>query len=182
MERWRRRSIRLKGYDYSSSGYYFVTICVQERMCLFGNTIYGKLNLSESGKMIEQYLIKLPKKFSNLFLDEFIVMPNHIHVIFVINDSVGADPCVCPINHNNIFIEGEHTGSPLHRFIQWFKTMTTNEYIKKVMIDNWPRFNGKLWQRNYWEHIIRNEREYWAITQYIKSNPDNWNHDVLNYH
>ncbi|PKQ63425.1 hypothetical protein BZG02_08575 [Labilibaculum filiforme] len=75
---------------------------------------------------------------------------------------------------------GEHTGSPLRHIIQWLKTMTTNEYIRGVKQNNWPRFNGKLWQRNYWEHIIRDENEYQRISQYIIDNPQKWKNDKLN--
>jgi hypothetical protein len=76
--------------------------------------------------------------------------------------------------------EGEHVGSPLYRVVQWFKTMTTNEYIRGVKNNNWQRFNGKLWQRNYYEHIIRNEQSYHNITKYIKNNPAKWRDD--NFH
>ena len=76
--------------------------------------------------------------------------------------------------------EGEHVGSPLYRVVQWFKTMTTNEYIRGVKNNNWKRFNGKLWQRNYYEHIIRNEQSYHNITKYIKNNPAKWRDD--NFH
>ena len=77
-------------------------------------------------------------------------------------------------------ITGEHTGSPLHRVIQWFKTMTTNEYIRGVKKMDWKPFDGKLWQRNYWEHIVRNENEYRRISQYIIDNPIKWENDQLN--
>jgi hypothetical protein len=74
---------------------------------------------------------------------------------------------------------GEHTGSPLYRVIQWFKTMTTNEYIRGVKQYGWPRFDRKLFQRDYWEHIIRNEQEYNRIKQYIINNPSKWDSDKL---
>ena len=87
-----------------------------------------------------------------------------------------ADLRVCP-DTNNVNanpIEGEHVGSPLHRVVQWFKTMTTNEYIRGVKTLGWEPFDGKLWQRNYWEHIIRNEKSYHTISDYIINNPANW--------
>ena len=80
--------------------------------------------------------------------------------------------------HEN-YILGEHIGSPLHRVVQWFKTMTTNEYIRGVKTLGWKPFDGKLWQRNYWEHIIRNENSYHRIAQYILKNPQNWDNDTL---
>jgi REP element-mobilizing transposase RayT len=75
---------------------------------------------------------------------------------------------------------GEHPGSPLGQVLQWFKTMSTNEYIRKVKSDNWPGFDGKLWQRDYWEHIIRNERSCNNIAAYIRYNPENWDIDSIN--
>ena len=128
-----RRSIRLRGYDYSQAGLYFITICCQNRECLFGEI------------------------------------------------AVGADLCVCPDNTTTgNTTKGEHTGSPLHCVVQWFKTMTTNEYIRGVKTNGWRRFDKKLWQRNYWEHIIRNENEYQRIAEYMINNPIKWNMDKLN--
>ncbi len=102
-------------------------------------------------------------------------MPNHIHGIIQITQIVGADLRVCPNNN-----QGEHIGSPLHKMVQWFKTMTTNEYIRNVKNNNWPPFNSKLWQRNYYEHIIRNERELNKIREYIIHNPLKWELDFEN--
>jgi REP element-mobilizing transposase RayT len=91
-------------------------------------------------------------------------------------NGVRADLRVCP---DEMPILGEHAGSPLHRVVQWFKTMTTNEYIRGVKTLGWTPFGGKLWQRNYWEHIIRNENEYNRIAEYINNNPQNWDNDTL---
>jgi REP element-mobilizing transposase RayT len=328
-----RKSIRLKGYDYSLAGLYFVTICTQNRAYLFGNIQNAQMILNDSGNMISKWYYELENKFPNIHCHQIIIMPNHIHFIVQItyenndiqsgeqndiqtgehigsplhqnqsenpptavganlrvrpsmrvcpdnagehigsplqnhifrvcpendinNPPVGADLRVCPDNdnmgensnnnsgehtdiqsneHNNppatvradlrvcpqlitgehigsplqnhIFrvcpendinnppvgadlrvcpsmrvcpqlITGEHIGSPLHVVIQWFKTMTTNHYIRGVKQQNWQPFNGKLWQRNYWEHIIRNENSYQNISEYIKNNPQNWENDTL---
>jgi hypothetical protein len=110
-------------------------------------------------------------------------MPNHFHGIIQINNTntapVGTDLRVCPDNrvcHDNAgdHKKGEHTGSPLHRMVQWFKTMSTNDYIRNVKNNNWTPFNKKLWQRNYYEHIIRNEKSYLRISEYIRTNPLKW--------
>lgn len=77
------------------------------------------------------------------------------------------------------FLGGEHIGSPLHQIVQWFKTMTTNEYIRGVKTLGWKRFDGKLWQRNYWEHIIWDDQSYEDISKYIINNPKNWHTDKL---
>ena len=181
-----RKSIRLKGYDYSQVGLYFITICCQNKLHLFGNVINKQMILNDAGKMIEKWFNELQNKFPDVKCHEMVVMPNHIHFIIENIGSVGADLRVCP-NDSNISktekrvseILGEHAGSPLHRVLQWFKTMSTNEYIRGVKNNNWIPFDGKLWQRNYWEHIIRNDQSYQKISDYIINNPSKWNDDTL---
>lgn len=176
-----RKSIRLKGYDYSQAGLYFITICVQNRECLFGNIINDQMILNDAGMMISKWYHELENKFPDIRCHQMIVMPNHFHAILEnvgavgMVGMVGADLRVCPNNHT----EGEHVGSPLHRVVQWFKTMTTNEYIRGVKHLGWQPFDRKLWQRNYWEHIIRTENNYNRIAQYILNNPKKWGEDKL---
>jgi REP element-mobilizing transposase RayT len=208
-----RRSIRLKEYDYSQEGAYFVTICVKDMECLFGKIPDDQMHLNDAGLMIDKWWQKIPEKFPDIALGEYQVMPNHFHCIVInVGNNVGADPRVCPDDadlHGDVDLktdlikdrnenadddhflfgtdenmeealltwEGEHVGSPLHRVIQWFKTMSTNEYIRNVKQNGWPPFNGKLWQRNYYEHIIRNGKSYQNIANYIYSNPANWKKD-----
>jgi REP element-mobilizing transposase RayT len=202
-----RRSIRLKGYDYSQAGLYFITICVQDRACLFGAIKNSIMQLNDAGTMVEKWYHELENKFSDIRCHEMIVMPNHFHCIIEnIGIYEGADLRVCPNNpvldnsttnnpvldnsttnnpvldnsttNNTVLdIKGEHEGSPLHLVVQWFKTMTTNEYIRGVKSLGWQPFDGKLWQRNYWEHIIRNEQSYQTISNYIINNPTKWNDD-----
>ena len=181
-----RKSIRLKGYDYSQAGLYFITICCQNKVHLFGNVINKQMILNDAGKMIEKWFNELQNKFPDVKCHEMVVMPNHIHFIIENIGSVGADLCVCPNDSNFPKTEkrvseilGEHAGSPLHRVLQWFKTMSTNEYIRGVKNNNWIPFDGKLWQRNYWEHIIRNDQSYQKISDYIINNPSKWNDDTL---
>ena len=172
-----RRTIRLRDYDYSQSGAYFLTICIQDRECLFGNVVNGEMQLHEAGKAIQKWWDETAIKFKNIELDESVVMPNHFHgVIFI----VGADLRVCPDINNDDKNKGEHTGSPLHKIVQWFKTMTTNEYIRGIKLFDWSPFNGKLWQRNYYEHIIRNDAEMNRIREYILNNPLQWDSDSEN--
>jgi putative transposase len=192
-----RRSIRLKGFDYSQNGYYFVTICVQNREWLLGNSGNGEMTLSEAGMMVKKRWFKLPVKYSNIRLDEFIIMPNHIHGIIIID--VGPNPCLagrqaCIRPNKNINIkniQGDNVVSPLPssnipnsysglgQYISWFKRMSTNAYIHGVKEHDWPMFNKHLWQRNYYEHIIWNEKQYCAIKQYIQDNVKNWEMDEL---
>ena len=202
-QKHRRRSIRLKGYDYSRSGMYFVTIVAQDRECLFGNIVDGKILLNEAGQMVEKWYVELENKFPDIHCDAYAIMPNHFHAIIqnvgagigkgvgtgvgadvgadlrVCHanelELVGADRCVCPIKES-----GEHKGSPLQKIVQWFKTMTTNEYIRGVKQRGWKPFHGKLWQRNYWEHIIRDDEELNRIREYIGNNPIQWELDNEN--
>ena len=125
--------------------------------------------------MIEKWHQALPTKFTDIKTTEYIIMPNHFHGIIL---NVGADPRVRPVEANE-HTKGEHMGSPLHRVVQWFKTMTTNEYIRGVKSCNWQPFHDKLWQRNYYEHIIRNDDDYRRIAEYIQTNPLNWRNDQL---
>ncbi len=169
-KKYRRKSLRLPEYDYSQSGAYFITIC----------TNHGELLLEpkEVKELIILYLQELHKKFPNIIVDEFSIMPNHIHTILFI--SVGADPCVCPPNHKN---KKEHTDSiqqPISSIIQWFKTMTTNYYIQNVKNNGWKPFKNKLWQRNYYERIIRDEKELNGKRKYIIENPLKWELDKEN--
>lgn len=94
-----RKQIRLRDYDYCQNGAYFITICVNKFKCLFGKIVEGEVILNEGGKIVERFWLKLPKKFNNIILDEFIIMPNHFHGIIIIDNeknNVGADPCVRP--------------------------------------------------------------------------------------
>jgi putative transposase len=193
-----RRSIRLKGYDYSQAGAYFVTICTKDRECLFGD-IAGEIKVNDAGRMVQKWWNESAAKFGNIELDESVIMPNHFHGIIVI---VGAALCGRPDlgDHHRLGgrpglgghpeMDGQwktgqqrEIGQP-HRvaptvgdIIDWFKTMTTNEYIRNVRQKNWSPFPGKLWQRNYYEHIIRNETEMNKIREYIINNPLNWETD-----
>ena len=197
--RGNRHSIRLRGYDYSQDGFYFVTICTQYRAMMFGRVENGEMVLNDAGEMVKRWYLETQNKFPNIVCREMVVMPNHIHCIWQIlspipivgadhrvrpgNDDTGAgteingaDHRVRPGNDDDCDCtgRGEHVGSPLPVVVQWFKTMTTNEYIRGVKQLGWKPFVKRLWQRNYWEHIIRNEHAYEQIANYILSNPKNW--------
>ncbi|MGE0021551.1 MAG: transposase [Draconibacterium sp.] len=194
-----RRSIRLKNYDYSQSGFYFLTLCVQHRLNLFGNFIETNLELNDAGKMVERWYFEMQNKYPNIRCHEMVVMPNHFHCIVEITDShvpdahaddtdahVGAplrgrsDIAPTPESTKNAYgPDNKIYNATIGDMMDWFKTMTTNEYIRGVKNHGWQRFNGKLWQRNYWEHIIRDEDELARIANYIITNPDNWDKDRL---
>jgi putative transposase len=193
----RRRSIRLTGYDYSQRGCYFITVCTQGRRCLFGEIETGRMILNDAGRMVGRWWNELKNKYNNIEIDEYVVMPNHCHGIINIAETVGAkivgaDLCVCPDNNMGENVKnkkGEHIGSPLqgspiqkwpmYTMIQWFKTMTTNEYIRNVKQNHWEPFDGKLWQRNYYEQIVRDEMSLRRIREYIANNPYIWQQDKL---
>ena len=172
-----RRSIRLRGYDYSREGAYYVTVCTREKKCLFGNIIGKKMLLNDAGKMIRSVWQGIPDRFPNIDLDEFIVMPNHIHAVFVINqqDMCRGEPCVRPHNRQNGTLP-----NTVGRILQAYKSITTDEYIAGVKQRGWKPFRYKLWQRNYWEHIIRDTEDYNHICEYIYDNPAQWQNDPLN--
>ena len=178
-----RRSIRLKGYDYSQPGFYFVTICSQNRDCLFGKIENGKMILNDAGIMVVKEWLKIPDRFQNTRLHEYILMPNHFHAILEI---VGATLVVAEtqgIAPENIKVQIEQ-GQPqgiapnkqkkLGDILGAFQSITTVQYIRGVKSNNWQPFKGKLWQRNYYEHIIRNEKSLQRIANYIKKNPQSW--------
>ncbi len=159
-----RRSIRLKGYDYSQPGAYFVTICTQNREYLFGEILNGEMRLNDAGRMVERWWLKLSTKFPCVRPDTYVVMPNHFHGIVIIMDENREAP----------------SDTSLPRIIQWFKTMTTNEYIRGVKTLGWPPFHRRVWQRNYYEHIVRDASVLEAIRTYINDNPAHWELDRYN--
>lgn len=176
-----RKPVRLSGYNYSEDGVYFVTICTQNRQELLGSIKNGRMILNEIGEMINDYWIKLPTKYENVIIDEYMIMPDHFHGLIAINwDFVGAHPRVRP-NSNESNISGPTHGSAptLGNIIQWFKTMTTNEYMNHVYQNDWPRFNKKFWQRGYYDHVIRDEEDLHRTRYYIKQNPAKWEEEKI---
>jgi putative transposase len=275
-ERHRRRSMRLKGYDYSQAGAYFVTICTQGRACLFGEVVDGEMRLNDAGRMVVAEWERLPALFPNVVLDAFVVMPNHIHGIVILTDpaddatdgataigatisgattggaatggattrvaptrvgddanpvgaglvpapstmagddadSVGAGLVPAPStmaggNADSVgaglvpapsvpaqSVPAPSTPAPstpapsapapstptptLGDVIGAFKSRVTVEYIRGVKTFGWTPFDRRLWQRNYYEHIIRNEETLNCIRRYIAENPIRWAFDREN--
>jgi len=288
-----RRSIRLKGYDYSQEGLYFITICVQDRESLFGEIVVGaslrgcpesdnngctesdingfpesdnngcsesdingcpesningckQMILNDAGQMVERWYRELENKYPDKRCHEMVIMPNHFHCIIEnmgagsqtdnglqfddglqtdngmelggsnLGAHVGAPLRGRPINERWQSINDDEHGQPiiyengfpiniecgkqndinrglsndekygLHNkkynvtigaLVDWFKTMTTNEYMRGVKYYGWKQFDRKLWQRNYYEHIIRSIEEYQRIADYITDNPVKWKED-----
>ncbi len=232
-----RRSIRLKGYDYSQAGLYFITICVQDRKCLFGKIAGAspsgaQMELNEFGSIAYEQWQKLPERFTNMELDVFQIMPNHMHGIIVLTDAVGAGftpalnttntpaPNTTNIPDRNNTTTPDHNDAVAHDdnaivynddsvahydnsimdeiragaspaptrnsksvgdIVGAYKSLVANECLK-IFKQKWAEVNpapymGKLWQRNYYEHIIRNEQSYQRISDYIINNPVKWKDD-----
>ena len=176
-----RQSIRLDGYDYSSKEAYFVTICTNKRSCLFGKIIDGNMSLNDAGVMVKKIWLEIPNQLSNTILCEYVIMPNHFHAIVKINNPVGAESISARNENMRADMESAPTGKiSLSKIVQTFKRYSTIEYIKMVKQNLLPSFDKRVWQRNYWEHIIRNHDEYKRIKDYIKNNPSKWKNDQLN--
>jgi putative transposase len=181
-----RCAIRLKGYDYSQDGLYFVTICTQNRECIFGKIIddcrgTNHCALNEYGRIAEKEWIKTPEIRSNIYLDVFVIMPNHIHGIIRINGGpVGADcntplpytplPTPQPPNMNQSSFKSPSNN--IGAIIRGYKSSVTKQIN---ILRNQP--GVPVWQRNYYEHIIRDEKSYHQISEYIKTNPLKWQDD-----
>jgi len=164
-----RRSIRLKDYDYSQAGAYYVTIDVQNRVCLFGEILNYEMILNDIGEMVIEQWIALLERFPTIELDVYQIMPNHFHGIIVVIE-----------NMDNQIAVVENKRPTLGDIIGAFKSITTHEYILGVDNKNWPQFYKRLWQRNYYEHVIRNEADLDRIRDYIQANPANWDEDEEN--
>ena len=157
-----RRSIRLWGYEYTQSGAYFITICTQNRDCLFGEVVKGIMNANEIGQMIQSVWDELPQHYPGMDVDAFVVMPNHIHgIILLTPDKTGQPQGVAPT-------------MSLMDVVHRFKSLTTARYRQGVVQRRWQPFPGRLWQRNYYEHIIRHEEALNRAREYIVLNPLRW--------
>jgi len=233
-----RKSPRLRGYDYTQEGLYFITICVQDRLHLFGEVINGEMHLNDAGRMIERWYHELENKYPDKICHDYMVMPDHFHFIIENGaignagdfnagdwDEMGANAGDAnemganagDANEMDANAGDAHTGAPLRgrpnpdpkpnsdlkpnsdrtpkpdrtpnspyglhnkqygasipQAMDWFKTMTTNEYIRGVKQSGWKPFKRKLWQRSYHDRIIRDYLHFINVAHYIRKNPENW--------
>jgi len=190
-----RQSIRLRDYNYSRAGAYFVTVCVFERECLFGELVDGEMRLNEAGRMVRECWDGIPDHFPHVELDAFIIMPNHLHGIFVLNDDasiVGARhaspdfPVQMAATDRATHARATHArathASPLRgpgpeprsigAMVGSFKSAVTKRINQSRNTPGAP-----VWQRNYYERVIRGERELDGIRRYIVDNPAKWAED-----
>ncbi len=171
-EKHYRRSIRLKEYDYAHAGAYFVTICAYNGESLFSKIIDGKMRLNEWGHVVEDCWNEVPRHFKNIELDAFVVMPNHMHGIIIITDSVGArhaSPLQIPQNQRR------PKPKSLGAILGSFKSAVAKRINKIRATPGTP-----VWQRNYYEHIIRSDESVNRIREYILANPLTWRLDREN--
>jgi len=171
--RHHRRSIRLPGYDYTQAGVYFVTIVAWQWECLLGEIKTGQVMLSPVGQVVHREWDRLRSRFPSVGLDEFAIMPNHIHGIVVIHDPCrGAAELVLDHGRRNIPLRPYTTPvtnvvpRSLGSIVRAFKSSTAYRYNRMRISSGSP-----LWQRNYHEHIIRDEADWERICQYIRENP-----------
>ena len=174
-----RRSIRLKDHDYSQAGAYYITVCTQERECLFGQVVDGQMQLNEAGRIVQAVWDGLSQFHDGIELDAFVVMPNHVHGIIVIRASVGA------IHELPVQAIHESPATPariadrrrmlLSKIVGRFKMVSGKEinFLRQTM-------GQPVWQRNYYEHIIRDEESLRRIRRYIADNPAQWDFDREN--
>jgi putative transposase len=178
----RRRSLRLKGYDYAQAGAYFVTVCTQDRACLFGDVAGDTVCLNTAGQLAATLWSAMPTRFPEIELDAFVVMPNHVHGVIVLPDR--AETVGAPLVGAHADDGGERAATraapTVGNVVGAFKSLFTVEYIQGVKEGRWPRFQGRVWQRNYYEHVIRDEPDLARVRRYIDENPLSWAFDDEN--
>lgn len=169
MEPPSRKQNRIPHYDYAAPGAYFITICAQNRRCIFGKMTVNTVGdgfpvptnlvvLKNVGKVAQDYILQIPKKYPNVCVDQYVVMPNHIHLLLRIREESG-------------------TGNPsptMGDVIGWYKYQVTKQVNLK---NNTP--GQKIFQRSYHDHVIRGEKDYQMIWQYIDTNPARWQEDCF---
>ena len=184
-----REANRLKQYDYSQAGYYFVTICIQDRVCLLGDIVNDNMILNDAGKMIENSWRQLPEYYDGVEIDSCQIMPNHLHGSLILSD-VGTGPRACPETTQPSVgtglracpeqPQGVVPAMSLSDVIGRFKSFTTNRYIDGVKHHQWPPFDKILWQRSFYDHVIRKNEDLNRVREYIRNNPLKWALDKEN--
>ncbi len=178
-----RRLNRMGGYDYSQAGCYFVTIYAQDRQCLFGEIIDDKMVLNGAGKMVKKAWNELPKFYRDVLTDQFQIMPNHVHGVIVITGNephqaaVGTGPCACPKKGQP---RGVVPTLSLSDIVHRFKSWTTHQYFAGMGKKEWESLGGKLWQRSFHDHIVRDDDDLNRVREYIQNNPLRWALDAEN--
>jgi len=180
-----RRSIRLRGYDYSSPGEYFITICTQNRELFLGDVVNGEMVLNDIGVIARDFWNRIPERYEHVVLDAFVVMPNHIHGIICIEYHPGHPAgAIHPVGAiHELPLRDGNSGPETYRkqrrqmllskIIGWYKMNVAKQ--ANILLNN---SGNRFWQRNYYEHIIRNEKSLHRIKDYIINNPAQWDDDM----
>ena len=155
-----RKSLRLKTYDYTQPGYYFITICCHNKQHLFGAIKNNQMHLNLAGFAVNECWYQIPEHYPNVILLDFVIMPNHVHGIIEITN------------------QGQLKSKTIGSIVRGFKIGVT-KWFRQNLKNTFP-IGKSIWQRNYWEHVIRNQESYIEIAQYIKNNPLSWEKDELN--
>jgi REP element-mobilizing transposase RayT len=170
-----RKAMRLKNYDYNQSGAYFITICIQQRECLLGNITNGMLQLNEYGEIVNKIWSELPKYFQSIDIDAAVIMPNHFHGIVINCDrNISTQNSTAYIQESSLFYQRK---TKLGKIIAYFKYQTTKLINQKRTMEG-----VRVWQRNYYDHIIRSQESLEILRKYIIENPLHWTTDQLHPH
>ena len=156
------RRNRLKGFDYRTPGYYFISICQRDRRHLFSNIHCGQLTLLTRGLMVDEVTTEIEVRFDNTIVDASVIMPNHAHLLLGmnLNDQIQTQDSVVTV-------------------IEWWKSQTVTRYGWGVKNDGWDRYDESLWQEGYHDRIVRDQRELEYIRYYIEQNPKRWDEDTF---
>ena len=170
-----RRAIRLPGFDYAETGRYFVTLCACDMHCLFGRMENGAVLLGPIGQIADSRWREIPSHFPHVLLDAFVVMPNHVHGILILTRGQGAD------RHGNaVPLQGMPEGfqrpvaGSIPTIVRSYKSAVTYQAGRILR-----RKGMRLWQSNYFERVLRDDKEYLAASRYILENPSAWHRDKL---
>jgi REP element-mobilizing transposase RayT len=175
-DKYRISSTRLPNWDYSDGGYYFITICIKNKEECFGEIINNEINLTEIGRIAKKCWLEIPNHFPFVELDEFVIMPNHVHGIVIIRNNMHN------VETQNFASLQTESIKPQNKFGPQSKNLASiirgfKIGVKKYVIINKINF---AWQSRFYDHIIRNEKEFYRIRKYIKDNPINWEADRNN--
>ena len=172
--KYRIESIRLPNYDYSSNGYYFVTICTRKKFCYFGQISKSKMQLSQVGKIAQKHWQEIPQHFVGVHIDEYVIMPNHVHGIVIIDNPRRDVACYVSTDNDDVnptMSQLSPKPGSLSAIVRSYKSSVTR----------WCRQNGDddfCWQSRFYEHIIRNQTALNNIRRYIINNPAKWSEDT----
>lgn len=174
-----RRTIRLRGYDYSQPGVYFITVCARERESLFGQVVGNLMERNESGEIVSSYWGELANRYTEATLDAFVVMPNHMHGIVLVGAIRELPLRGAPARGSSLLTSSsdrlQRRNMLVPKMVGWFK-MNAAKQINHLR----GAAGTPVWQRNYWEHVIRDEESLNRIREYIATNPARWHLDAEN--